>query len=116
MCNSNKNCLKRTPTAPEQGVHCRRCPFQKGAHFREREFTGNKVKMKKKNKRSRGWKQKHSSYQKPTQPKLFGMSIKAGNIKLKKKLSDASMSTGERVTQIFNEFFSRSLTLHQSSM
>ena len=48
--------------------------------------------------------------------KLFGLSIKAGNIKLKKKLSDASMSTGERVTQIFNEFFSRSLTLHQSSM
>ena len=48
--------------------------------------------------------------------KLFGLSIKAGNIKLKKKLSDASMSTGERVPQIFSGFFSRSLTLHQSSM
>ena len=29
--------------------------------------------------------------------KLFGLSIKAGNIKLKKKLSDASMSAMERV-------------------
>ena len=29
--------------------------------------------------------------------KLFGLSIKAGKIKLKKKLSDASMSTVERV-------------------
>ena len=48
--------------------------------------------------------------------KLFGLSIKAGNIKLKKKLSDASMSTGERVPQIFSAFFCRSLTLHQSSM
>ena len=48
--------------------------------------------------------------------KLSGMSFKAGKIKLKKKLSDASMSTGERVPQIFSGFFSRSLTLHQSSM
>ena len=51
--------------------------------------------------------------------KLFGLSIKAEKIKLKKKtkcLSDESKSTVERVPQIFIAFFCRCLTLYQSAM
>ena len=82
-------------------------PVVEGVHFRKmsnlERFTRNKIKMKKKKKKiseTVGRRRKISlttNLISLTISKLFGLSIKAGKIKLKKKLSDASMSTVERV-------------------
>ena len=121
MCNCNRNCFKWTATGPKQGACCRKCSLQKNVQFREG-LIEIWSKLKKKKKKKREAEDGNRNFALTTNLisltilKLFGLSIKAAKIKVKKKLSDASMSTVECVSKIFSAFFCRSLTLHQSSI
>ena len=73
---------------PKQGVCCRRCPFQKGVHIREG-LLGKRTKWRKKISETDDGSRNiplTTNLATLTISKLFGLSIKAGNIKLKKKI------------------------------